>query len=174
MTAQLNMMHDIHSDYRMIHDNIPWNRDTIVHLPPSSSHRPPNIPHYPTTCYQATKSLAVSEGITRSYRSSGSPARERSWQPTFSFVSDPVIPLNQFGLICQGWVDVHLVESPGHHWQQQHHRGQHGGEPEGCVCHCSGQGTNMLPLDDIVVEECEDKVEDDTAPDSDVVPHCPV
>ena len=32
----------------------------------------------------------------------------------------------------------------------------------------------MLPLDDIVVEECEDKVEDDTAPDSDVVPHCPV
>ena len=32
----------------------------------------------------------------------------------------------------------------------------------------------MLPLDDIVVEEGEKEVEDDTAPDSDVVPDSPV
>jgi len=32
----------------------------------------------------------------------------------------------------------------------------------------------MLPLDDIVVEEGEEEVEDDAAPDSDVVPDCPV
>ena len=46
--------------------------------------------------------------------------------------------------------------------------------PESMVCHDGGEGADVDAPDDPVVEECERKVEDEGAPDRDVVPHRPV
>ena len=42
------------------------------------------------------------------------------------------------------------------------------------VCHDGGERADVDAPDDPVVEECERKVEDEGAPDRDVVPHRPV
>ena len=46
--------------------------------------------------------------------------------------------------------------------------------PESVVCHDGGERADVDAPDDPVVEECERKVEDEGAPDRDVVPHRPV
>ena len=71
-------------------------------------------------------------------------------------------------------MDVHLVEPPGHHREEQHHGGQQAREPEGGVRHGRGQGANVGALEHPVVEEGEAEVEDEGAPDGDVVEHGPV
>ena len=71
-------------------------------------------------------------------------------------------------------MDIHLVEPPGHHREEQHHGGQQAREPEGGVRHGRGQGANIGALEDPVVEEGETEVEDEGAPDGDVVEHGPV
>ncbi len=46
--------------------------------------------------------------------------------------------------------------------------------PEGLIRHDSGERAHVAAPKAPVVEEGEGKVEDEGAPDGDVVPHCPV
>ena len=50
-------------------------------------------------------------------------------------------------LVCQRGVDVDLVEPPGDHGQQQHHRGQQTREPEGGVRHRHRQRAHRAHLE---------------------------
>ena len=77
-------------------------------------------------------------------------------------------------LVCECGVDINLIEPPGDHRQQQHHRGQQTREPEGGVRHRHRQRAHRANLEGPVVEEGEAEVEDEGAPDGDVVEDGPV
>lgn len=44
-------------------------------------------------------------------------------------------PLNQSGLIRQGWMDIHAVETPSNNWQQKNNRRHQTSEPERPIWH---------------------------------------
>ena len=71
-------------------------------------------------------------------------------------------------------MNVHLVEPPGHHRQQQDHRGQQARQPERRVGHGCGEGAHVGPQKGPVEEESEAEVEDEWSPDGDMVEYCPV
>lgn len=86
-----------------------------MHLAPP--HGAAHIPHDTATGDQPAKAFTVGKRVARPDGSSGPSSGERSWQTTFSLMSDPGISLNHLGFVCQGGVDVYFIEPPGNHWK---------------------------------------------------------
>jgi len=83
-------------------------------------------------------------------------------------------PLHKSGPIRQCGVDVDRIEPPCHNRNNEHNCGQQDGEPESRFPHRSGKCANVFSRNNKVVEEGEDKVEDEASPDCDVIENCPV
>ena len=144
-----------------------------MYFTPAGGHTP-QLPHDPPAGNEAAEALTVSEGVAGPDGSPGPPARERSGQAALSLLFGLGGSLHQASLVCQGRLDVHLVEPPGHHRQQQHHRGQQARQPERRVGHGGGERPHVGPQEGPVEEESKAEVEDERSPDGDMVEYCPV
>ena len=132
------------------------------------------LPHDPPARDEAAEALAVSECVARPDGAARPPAGERTGQTALALLLRLGGSLDQPRLVGQCGLDVHLVEPPGHHREQQHHRGQQAGQPERGVRHGRGEGANVGAEEGPVEEESEAEVEDERPPDGDMVEYCPV
>ena len=92
-----------------------------VNLTPTSY--VPHVPHDPSAGDQPPEALAVSEGVPGPDGPPGSAAGEGSGEAALALLLGLGRSLHQAGLVSEGWLNVHLVEPPGHHGEQEDHGG---------------------------------------------------